>query len=197
LQIGVAIYAVSSCIPHMAPLSLNAILKFILTGKRRNSLKVTAYKEVLRLLAGDGSEVNQASILHEWNRDEVHRDVRIAMITIALRFLDLPEGRGLDVGWKILDSAVRSDQKEILASLLGAKPVNGGERFDATGLTQDTAMAQYVDGMSSAKVPASQCNRYATSVLHKLASAGDDVNDDVRALAIATLVDWIQFCDAK
>jgi hypothetical protein len=46
-------------------------------------LKITAYKEILRLLAQMPTDINIQLIMHEWNRKELHRDVNIAIIRTA------------------------------------------------------------------------------------------------------------------
>ena len=44
-------YCVSKCVPYMPATQMTETLVMVLTGKRRNSLKVTAYKEIIRVLA--------------------------------------------------------------------------------------------------------------------------------------------------
>ncbi len=53
--------------------------------------QVTTYKEIIRLLVGQPTEQHIQMILHEWNRAEVHRDVKIAIIQAAIAFLHTPQ----------------------------------------------------------------------------------------------------------
>lgn len=55
----------------------------MLTGKRRTLLKITAYKELIRLLSATPSDEHVKMILHEWNREEIHRDVRISILLVG------------------------------------------------------------------------------------------------------------------
>ena len=58
-----------------------------LAGKRRNTLKISSLKEIIRLLAAIPSDENIKTIFREWQRDELHRDVRIAILISAMRLL--------------------------------------------------------------------------------------------------------------
>ena len=80
----IAVYAIGQVLRHMGPGGLTKTLRLLLTGKRRTALKITAYKEVIRLLVAKPSEEHMNIIAHEWDRNEVHRDVRIAIIKGAL-----------------------------------------------------------------------------------------------------------------
>jgi hypothetical protein len=76
----------------------------------------------MRLVASNTTRTNMEMVLHEWERKELHRDVRITILQIAINFLNIPEGRGNETAWKILESAIRNDNPEILTALLGALP---------------------------------------------------------------------------
>jgi hypothetical protein len=80
----IAIFAVSRCTPFMPPGGMTRTLRMLLTGKRRNVLKITAYKEIIRLLMAEPTEEHLKIIRHEWDREEVHRDVRITMLQTAM-----------------------------------------------------------------------------------------------------------------
>ncbi len=45
---------------------------------------MTAYKEVIRLLTAQPTEPHIEMIMHEWNRAELHRDVRIVILQAAI-----------------------------------------------------------------------------------------------------------------
>jgi hypothetical protein len=49
------------------------IIKLVLSGKRREGLKVTAYKEMIRLLASMPTSKHISMIETEWKRKELHR----------------------------------------------------------------------------------------------------------------------------
>lgn len=83
---------------------------------------MTAYKEVIRLLENSPTDEHLKMILTEWQRDHLHRDVRIVIINAAVNFLRLPGKRGEPIAWKILESAVRSPHPEIQVSMLGPTP---------------------------------------------------------------------------
>jgi hypothetical protein len=49
------------------------IISLVLSGKRREGLKVTAYKEMIRLLASMPTSKHISMIETEWKRKELHR----------------------------------------------------------------------------------------------------------------------------
>jgi len=73
---------------------LTRIIKMLLTGKARHLLKITSYKEILRLLIRDPTEAHLKMIKHEWDREEVHRDIRVTIIQLA--FITLATLQGID-----------------------------------------------------------------------------------------------------
>lgn len=74
-------------------------LDLILSGKSRQSLKVTTNKEVVRLLMKSPSDDNLKLVLRELRRKELHRDVRIAILQSSLRLLR--NDRLCQVAWKV------------------------------------------------------------------------------------------------
>ncbi len=73
-------YVIIKCVPFMKASQMTDTLELVLSGKRRESLKVTAYKEVIRLLASIPSEKHIKMIAKEWSRPNLHRDVKIAIV---------------------------------------------------------------------------------------------------------------------
>jgi hypothetical protein len=65
--------------------------------------------QVIRMLSARPTQDNVKMILHEWKRKELHRDVRIAIIQIAIRFLDVSR-------WRSVDPAFESQPVGILFS---------------------------------------------------------------------------------
>jgi hypothetical protein len=116
----VSVYAIAQSVPYMAQNGLTNMLKLCLSGKRRQQLKISSYKEIIRLLASTPTDEHLNTILHEWKRPDLHRDVRIAILTSAMGFLKSKDQRFLNIAWKILEhGATLSDQHEILTALLG------------------------------------------------------------------------------
>jgi len=207
-------------LPHTRPEAFSQIMRFLLTGKRRNVLKVTAYKEAMRLIASHRCATNTAMLLHEWQRAELHRDVRITIIQIAIQYLKYKDESGADgFCWTVLTDAVRRPP-EILQSLLGAVPqplasqISGLRRVNAAmlkanpsaqvadmssvcyfqpkGLTLSPTAADVVNAMRKCTVPAAHCLRYVNDVMLKLTL--EDVADDIRTLASLAILDWVEFC---
>jgi hypothetical protein len=173
----------------------------------RQNLKVTAYKEVIRLLEASPTPTHLAMIENEWKRDLLHRDVRIVILNAAVGFFRLPEGRGIPTAWSILHSAVRSSNVEIQVALLGPTPSKADEMpglhartrsrqqqllFTGDGLVANRRLLEHLESRNLRKVtvPAGElCEKYAQTVILKLCAP--DVDDDVRHLAIFCLADWL------
>jgi len=218
----VAVYAVGACLPHTRPEAFSQIMRFLLTGKRRNVLKVTAYKEAMRLIASHRCATNTAMLLHEWQRAELHRDVRITIIQIAIQYLKYEDESGADgFCWTVLNDAVRRPHPEILQSLLGAVPQSLASQisrlrrnnaamlkanpsaqpadvssvcyFQPKGLTLSPTAADVVNAMRKCTVPAAHCSRYVNDIMLKLTL--EDVGDDIRTLASLAILDWVEFCN--
>ena len=69
----VAACAVAAASPYLKGTALTDILKLVLSGDRQRNLKVTAYKELIRILASVPTAKHIDMIQYEWNRKEVHR----------------------------------------------------------------------------------------------------------------------------
>jgi len=124
----IAAYALPRAIPWVGPDKFTQLLKALLSGKRRHALKVTFYKQIIRLLASMPSQRHVRMILFEWRRDQLHRDVRIAILHVAFQFLEMPSKikHAQEAAWEILESAAKEekyiDQIEMLTGLAGVRP---------------------------------------------------------------------------
>ncbi|ADO69509.1 hypothetical protein [Stigmatella aurantiaca] len=112
-QARVAMYAVPRIAKFVSPETLSAALSGLLSRER---LKVTVYKEVLRLLGTFRSPQSVALLRQQWARPELHRDVRIAVGHAARLLLDEPEA------WALLEEMARSADTYVPASLLDQRP---------------------------------------------------------------------------
>ncbi|MDC0713469.1 hypothetical protein POL68_33705 [Stigmatella sp. ncwal1] len=112
-QARVAMYAVPRVAKFVSPETLSAALSALLSRER---LKVTVYKEVLRLLGTFRSPQSVALLRQQWGRPGLHRDVRIAVGHAARQLLDDPEA------WALLDEMARSADTYVPASLLDQRP---------------------------------------------------------------------------
>jgi hypothetical protein len=54
-------------------IGITDVIKHVLSGRRREALKVTAYKEMIRLLSSMPSSKHISMIETEWKRKELHR----------------------------------------------------------------------------------------------------------------------------
>eukprot|EP00808_Paulinella_micropora_P023853 g81078.t1 len=193
----IAAYALDSCERHMLPPALEKVVRLVLTGQRRTALKVTAYKAVLRLVAKKVSAKSVAMILHEWNREELHRDVRITIIQMAISFLKTNHDFATGPAWEILYGAVRftgKDQLEILTTLLGALPAGHGVSAlnQAEKLVHQVKLAAHLSELTKYSVPAQFAAQYAHDIIHKL--VGDEsLDEDLNFLSLFSLLNWLPY----
>jgi hypothetical protein len=109
----VAMYAVPRVAGQVSGETLSATLASLL---EREKLKVTVHKEVLRLLGTFRSARSLALLRQQWERPQLHRDVRIAVGHAARRLLDAEEA------WELLGAMARSPDTYVAASLLDQSP---------------------------------------------------------------------------
>ena len=212
-QARAAVFAIGAAVPHLHGDVFLKLLRAVLTGKRRLALKITAYKEILRLLAsGTASNTKNGAagvkmIMYEWNRKDLHRDVRIAIIQMAFNFLKNPAEAEVERGWEILLSAVHYSEPEILLCLLTATTTatptsaaskrrqNGSDEEEETPgnelnpYVRDVKLATFMAGMRRCYVPPQHVSRYATAIVSKLMA--EDLPDDVLAIATVCASQWI------
>ncbi len=109
----VAMYAV----PRVARLVSGDMLAATLAELlERERLKVTVHKEVVRLLGAFRSARSLALLHAQWERPQLHRDVRIAVGHATRQLLDAPEA------WELLDAMALASDADVAASLLDQHP---------------------------------------------------------------------------
>ncbi|MFY0564816.1 hypothetical protein ACN28E_13250 [Archangium lansingense] len=109
----VAMYAVPRVAKLVSPDTLASTLGALLS---REKLKVTVHKEALRLLGTFRSTRSMALLRQQWDKPNLHRDVRIAVGHAARQLLDEP------AAWELLESMARSPDAYVAASLLEVHP---------------------------------------------------------------------------
>ncbi|MBN1204891.1 MAG: hypothetical protein JXB05_08200 [Myxococcaceae bacterium] len=109
----VAMYAVPRVASQVSGDTLSATLAGLFG---REKLKVTVHKEAVRLLGAFRSTHSLALLRQQWERPQLHRDVRIAVGHAARRLLDAQEA------WELLDAMARSPDAYVAASLLDQSP---------------------------------------------------------------------------
>ena len=110
----VAMYAVPRVARRVSPNTLTPALDTVLSRER---LKVTVAKEALRLLGTFRSAHSLTLLRQQWNKPDLHKDVRIAVGHAARRLLDAPEA------WELLGELARSADADVASSLLDASPL--------------------------------------------------------------------------
>jgi len=110
----VAMYAVPRVASRVSGETLSATLAELLG---REKLKVTVHKEAIRLLGMFRSARSLALLRQQFDRPQLHRDVRIAVGHAARRLLDSEEA------WALLEAMARSPDAYVAASLLDQSPL--------------------------------------------------------------------------
>ncbi|MFE8595902.1 hypothetical protein [Archangium violaceum] len=109
----VAMYAIPRVAKLVSPETLASTLGALLS---REKLKVTVHKEALRLLGTFRSARSVALLRQQWDKPQLHRDVRIAVGHAARQLLDDP------AAWELLDAMARSPDEYVATSLLDPHP---------------------------------------------------------------------------
>ncbi|HYO57099.1 hypothetical protein [Archangium sp.] len=109
----VAMYAVPRVAKLVSPKTLSTALGTLLS---REKLKVTVHKEAVRLLGAFRSARGVALLRQQWDKPQLHRDVRIAVGHAARQLLDDP------ATWELLEAMARSPDAYVAASLLDQSP---------------------------------------------------------------------------
>ncbi|ETO04451.1 hypothetical protein RFI_32946, partial [Reticulomyxa filosa] len=124
-QARVAAYAIPKCLSYAPHTTFTNIMKAVLTGERRTKMKITAYKQVIRMLTSNPTPRHLRMVLYEWKRKNLHRDVRIVILTEVFKILaaDRPLESLVNTAWKILESCVNdpntNSNDEIMIALIG------------------------------------------------------------------------------
>lgn len=194
----VAIYAVAQAVPHLPDDGLTKICRTILTGKSRHQLKVTAYKEIMRLLTASPTTENIEIVLHEWNRKELHRDVAITIIQCAFAFLKSPDASKNALGWKIIELTFEKypSHSEILTTLLATKTTSAEQHLNVQPEYNGQEMQQprvkeLIDDLAKREIPKKHVVDYVNKVVKRLVdleTLAED--DDVKHLARVSLFYW-------
>ncbi len=120
----VAMYALPRCARRTAPPRMLQVLRQLL---RRDRLKVTVHKEIVRLLGETRAPGSMEALVGAWDRGETHRDVRIAFAHAARRRLERAEA------WAMLENLAGSSDAQVARSLLevapGALPISQRPRY--------------------------------------------------------------------
>eukprot|EP01125_Pyxidicula_operculata_P020651 TRINITY_DN7677_c0_g2_i1.p1 TRINITY_DN7677_c0_g2~~TRINITY_DN7677_c0_g2_i1.p1 ORF type:complete len:2702 (-),score=655.08 TRINITY_DN7677_c0_g2_i1:38-8143(-) len=185
----VAIYSISSSLPYLPEGSFDKIIRLLLTGERRNGLKITSYKEIIRLLASSPTDRNVATILHEWTRKELHRDVRISILRAAFKFLNSSSLSDQQTAWKIIESASDVPDPEVLVAFIGVKSNDYKEvtMSNYSSSVTKPRLLEFASSFTKEKIPATFVKRFVESII-KLAKTTTD--DDVRFLCAVVLQGW-------
>merc|ERR1712130_263937 len=87
-------------------------------------MKITAYKQMIRLLMSNPTQWHLKIVEREWKRKNVHRDVRTCILLEAFRVLedDSPNEALLETAWRILENCVGNPdtKEEVLIALIGS-----------------------------------------------------------------------------
>jgi hypothetical protein len=108
----VAMYAVGRLARCLSP---DELLNSLRTLLQRERLKVTVFKEALRLLPACGERGNEL-LSQVWARPDLHRDVRIAATHAARSSLHF------ESSWRLLEEITRGEEPYSARSLVQASP---------------------------------------------------------------------------
>lgn len=109
----VAMYTLSAAIHSMACDSIRSVIMEILG---RDKLKITVYKELFRLIGDFGIDPDCSILKKEWEKKDLHRDVKLAILHSARKLLEK------DTSWELLEKASLSSDQAIALSLLEQNP---------------------------------------------------------------------------
>lgn len=109
----VAMYAVPRVAKLVSPETFSSALGALLA---REKLKVTVHKEAVRLLGAFRTPRSVALLRQQWDKPQLHRDVRIAVGHAARQLLDDA------AAWELLEAMARSPDEYVAASLLDQHP---------------------------------------------------------------------------
>jgi hypothetical protein len=184
----VAIFSVSKSLPYIPGNKFSQLMRALLSGERRHAMKVTAYKQVIRMLASKPTNENIEMIVFEWKRKELHRDVRLAILKAALEFAKKPAF--VDLAWAILESAPLCPDQEILIALCAIVPEGSANITPAAykQLVELPRIEEKLTDFMTMRIPTAQASRYVLKVVIPLAR--DCPDKDIRALAMGKISAW-------
>jgi hypothetical protein len=109
----VAMYTIPACIPFISPHIMRNIFTELLS---RPKLKVTVQKEIMRFAGKYHIDTDLSILKNEWEKEDLHRDVRIAILHAVRQMIDIKEA------WSLLEKGAASTDPAIAMSLLYEKP---------------------------------------------------------------------------
>eukprot|EP01090_Pellita_catalonica_P001848 TRINITY_DN11576_c0_g1_i1.p1 TRINITY_DN11576_c0_g1~~TRINITY_DN11576_c0_g1_i1.p1 ORF type:complete len:968 (+),score=177.26 TRINITY_DN11576_c0_g1_i1:336-2906(+) len=173
----------------MSTAAMTMTLKTLLANpKRRQTIKITAYKEIIRLLASRPIPAHIDLIKTEWRRKGTHRDVMVTIVQQAVRLLRRPSA-SVRV-WEVLVEAAKDDQPvEIRAALLGAHPETATNTVEIDDIARTPRLMDYYAELSKAKVPTHYCEQFLKEIVLPMATSD---HDDIKHLAVLLLPMWLR-----
>ena len=128
----IAAYVIEKAQRYIPRFSLAKIISKCLSGTRRHAMKVTAYKQMIRMLVDRPKFKQHIRLLQrEWNRDLLHRDVRLVIVSSVFKLLNMKDAltsSGRYFCWNVLTTVLEKpdskDNLEIITPLLGVLPEN-------------------------------------------------------------------------
>merc|ERR1712087_1091098 len=111
-------------------------------------------------------------VVHEWDRDQVHRDVRILMMQAAFAFVRAAKvvSYGAEAAWHMFETAVTHPgircQIEIMTAIMGCT-IEGQERIDAwyTGLVLKPRLLDHLATFKDTPIPKKHAARWAKIIV--------------------------------
>jgi hypothetical protein len=177
----VAVYAVPRCARFIAPRELGAMLERLLATE---GLKVTARKELLRLLGAFPGPHSVRLLAAEQAKPKLHRDLRIAIGHAARRLIETEEA------WRLLAELADSSDADVSRSLLD----QSADAFDPRARRRYVMLLLRV-----ARQPDLRLRREAFSAITRWSAGSEDEIARAAADRIADIeegVEWASALDA-
>jgi hypothetical protein len=173
----VAAYVIGRVTSDLNSEQMTGIIRTVLSAKK---LKITAQKEMIRLLAADPTTDNLSILASLWARNQVHREARIEILKIIFSLWDVsPEAE--QMAFEVLSTAMSTkhifSQSEIMSIFVVVRPnfareefglANKGDRIFRVQLGQIVSSRQVVDHLyefTNYMVPSRLAERYAREVI--------------------------------
>ena len=118
----IAAYSITSVMHFMQPGALVALIEKILSNNvRTQGMKITVYKQLIRILVTSPTAAARKLLRGLWFRKELHRDCRIAVLSGAYGLLRHDDAECQTLAWEIFEScAVLEDvlaQPEVIFAI--------------------------------------------------------------------------------